>query len=327
MKTYYIASGYTIKKDEADVVLFNVDNGCIKILNQYFFGNNPSFVQWHRKLLYVCFEKNDGAKISAFSLNSHTLELEEKASIEFNGCGACHFMIFNHLIYVSCYYSGNLFVISEDLSEVIQKIEGEPGKSHFHWSDVDKKNELLFVSDLGKDEILVFSLKNRKKLVLAYKIKCSEGSGPRQVKVMLPGQLLVVNENDNLWKYIKYTLHGICKEGPDIVCSMKTSSNYPSMAAVYGEKLLCVANRGSQTISVFSAQTMQFVFEDKCYCEWPRYMYIDSYNYLWVTGQKSNEVVCLKLSENNKKMLFKQAILLQGASCIVEIEGEKKEVW
>ena len=54
---------------------------------------------------------------------------------------------------------------------------------------------------------------------------------------------------------------------------------------------------------------------------------IDSYNYLWVTGQKSNEVVCLKLSENNKKMLFKQAILLQGASCIVEIEGEKKEVW
>ena len=114
MKTYYIASGYTIKKDEADVVLFNVDNGCIKILNQYFFGNNPSFVQWHRKLLYVCFEKNDGAKISAFSLNSHTLELEEKASIEFNGCGACHFMIFNHLIYVSCYYSGNLFVISED---------------------------------------------------------------------------------------------------------------------------------------------------------------------------------------------------------------------
>ena len=72
--------------------------------------------------------------------------------------------------------------------------------------------------------------------MLAYKIKCSEGSGPRQVKVMLPGQLLVVNENDNLWKYIKYTLHGICKEGPDIVCSMKTSSNYPSMAAVYGEK-------------------------------------------------------------------------------------------
>ena len=54
----------------------------------------------------------------------------------------------------------------------------------------------------------------------------------------------------------------------------------------------------------FSAQTMQFVFEDKGYCEWPRYMYIDSYNYLWVTGQKSNEVVCLKLSENNKKMLF-----------------------
>ena len=72
---------------------------------------------------------------------------------------------------------------------------------------------------------------------------------------------------------------------------------------------------------------MQFVFEHKRYCEWPRYMYIDSYNYLWVTGQKSNEVVCLKLSENNKKMLFKQAILLQGASCIVEIEGEKKEVW
>lgn len=67
------------------------------------------------------------------------MELEEKASIEFNGYGACHFMIFNHLIYVSCYHSGNLFVINEDLSEVIQEIDGEPGKSHFHWSDVDKR--------------------------------------------------------------------------------------------------------------------------------------------------------------------------------------------
>ena len=66
MKTYYIASGYTIKKDEADVVLFNVDNGCIKILNQYFFGNNPSFVQWHRKLLYVCFEKTMVQKLVLF---------------------------------------------------------------------------------------------------------------------------------------------------------------------------------------------------------------------------------------------------------------------
>ena len=134
-----------------------------KNIKSIFFWNNPSFVQWHRKLLYVCFEKNDGAKISAFSLNSHTLELEEKASIEFNGCGACHFMIFNHLIYVSCYYSGNLFVISEDLSEVIQKIEGEPAKSHFHWSDRTKRMSYFLFLIWEKNDIFVFSLKKYKK--------------------------------------------------------------------------------------------------------------------------------------------------------------------
>jgi 6-phosphogluconolactonase len=273
--------------------------------------------------VYAVHELNEGkGKVSAFAFDktSGALSLlNEKPS---HGDDPCHITTDkdNKHVFVSNYSGGSLavFPIQKDgsLGDAVQTEiykangtkKGRQEKSHAHSAVLSPKEDYLFVSDLGNNEVLAYKYSDDEKtpLFMANVTKSPEGSGPRHF-VFHPNKDFAYSVQELTCSITAYNY----KDGK--LNSLQNISTLPpdhkgekSSADIHispDGKFLYASNRwDAHSIAMFSIGkdgTLSSIGWQPTLGKTPRNFVIDpTGNFLLAANQESDEVVVFR---RNKK--------------------------
>ncbi|GGO81795.1 lactonase family protein [Nonomuraea cavernae] len=164
-------------------------------------------------------------------------------------------------------------------------------------------DDLLYVSDLGTDEIRRYTLDGTP----LESLRLDPGTGPRHL-AFAGSRLYVVGELDGIVTLID----GESRQGTP--ASRREVVNQPSHLAV-ANGLVYVANRGPDTISVLRADDLSPVAEVPSGGEWPRHFAIDG-DRLYVANQRSDSVTVFALEDGVPEPTG-QAYEVRSPSCVL----------
>eukprot|EP01125_Pyxidicula_operculata_P014060 TRINITY_DN465_c2_g1_i1.p1 TRINITY_DN465_c2_g1~~TRINITY_DN465_c2_g1_i1.p1 ORF type:complete len:360 (+),score=54.81 TRINITY_DN465_c2_g1_i1:151-1230(+) len=256
----------------------NVDDFSIKTLDPAFFeaGVNPTYLCHHpnKKFLYVVCEKyGDKSEVVSFSIDESGNT--KKINLRYAEEGACHVVADSagKFLFVSNYGDGKVSVypINDDgsLGESTETIEhhgtgpntARQERAHCHQVVFDKKEKFAFISDLGKDQVVVYSYSNGKLLPTDKSLSVKGGRGPRHF-IFHPSMKFayVVNELSSTVEVCDYN------EETGVLTSKAEVSTLPSgtegldnscsaIRVTNNGDFLFVSNRGHNSIAVFKVGT------------------------------------------------------------------------
>ena len=177
--------------------------------------------------------------------------------------------------------------------------------SHAHQVVFD--GDLLYVTDLGTDEIRCYDLDG----VSVGDVVLAPGSGPRHLVV-----------SGDIW-YITGELDGTVTridrttgQATSVPASAIEGLNYPSHLELVGD-LLFVGNRGPNTIAVFRAADLSMVAEVPSGGEWPRHFAVEG-DRLYVANQNSGTLAVLPLKEGLPAPAV-QTLAVQTPTCVLTL--------
>lgn len=297
--------------------------------------NNPSFltISANKKYLYAVSEVDNLAENQSGEVSS--FRIEKKGSLNLinqvltHGANPCHVSLSpdGKKMVASNYSGGNisLFNVLSDgsLSDMVQRIQhegsgpmkGRQGEPHAHFSKFDTTGKLLFVADLGIDELKIYQVgagiapltPNAQPFV-----KLAPGSGPRHFEFSEDGNFIyVINElNSTITVLIKYG--GVWKEIQTIKTIPKDFKGESWCADIHlsaNGRFVYGSNRGHNSISVFTRnQTsgrLELIQTIPVEGNWPRNFTIDpTGKFLLVANQKSNDITVFKVDELTGKLKY-----------------------
>lgn len=267
--------------------------------------SSPSYLIRHpdRPLLYAISEGSPG-QVSALTIADDG-RLTLLNTVPSGDDGGCHLCIdpSGAFVVVAHYGSGSVAAlgINDDgsLSEAADLMSftgsgpdaDRQDAPHAH--QVVRDGDLILVTDLGTDQIQVLTVDERGKIhQYADPIQLPAGSGPRHL-VIVDDHLVVACElSATLWVAPR-TGRG-WGSGVTLPCSESESTEriYPSAIVADGERIF-VANRGSDTVAVFSldpaAHILTQVAEFDTAGSWPRDLVLSD-NHAWVANQTSDVI-------------------------------------
>jgi 6-phosphogluconolactonase len=298
-------------------------------------SNNPSFltISGDKKYLYAVGEvdnldENHSGGVSAFKIEK-TGQLILLNHVLTDGANPCHVCLSpdGKKLVASNYTGGNisLFNVMPDgrLSELMQKIQhvgsgpfpGRQTEPHAHSAKFDASGKLLFVADLGIDELKIYNfLSGDKPLtpnVQAF-VKFAPGSGPRHFEFSADGNYIyVINElSSTITVLMKYG--GIWKDVQTIKTLPKGFLGESWAADIHlsdDNRFVYGSNRGHNSIAVFKRDPisgkLEMIQTISVEGTWPRNFTIDpTGRFLLVANQRSNNITVFKVDEISGKLTF-----------------------
>lgn len=173
--------------------------------------------------------------------------------------------------------------------------------------------DLLYVSDLGTDEIRRYTLDGRP----LEPIRLPPGTGPRHLAFSGPGPdavLYVAGELDGTVTRLANALPGA--EALRVPASASGGDNLPSHLELAGD-LVYVANRGPDTIAVLRAGDLSRVAEVPSGGSWPRHFALDGER-MYVANQHSGGVAVLTLAGGVPEATG-EAYGVESPSCVLPV--------
>jgi len=316
------------------VYSFNDHTGKLKDLKIPAVSNNPSFltISKDKKHLYAVNELADSefdksASVSSFSILKKG-ELHLQNQVLTHGDHPCHVSLSpdGKRLIASNYTGGSISVFDVladgTLSDMVQRIlhEGHstfPGRQnepHAHSAKFDPAGKLLYVADLGIDELKIYQLSPDKLFIPGgpSSIKMTPGSGPRHFVFSADGNFIyVINElSSTITVLIKYG--GVWKEIQTIKTIPNDFKGENWCADIHmsaNGSFLYGSNRGNNSISVFSRDKvsgkMELIQTIPVNGNWPRNFTIDpSGRFLLSANERSNDITVFKIDELTGKLKY-----------------------
>ncbi|MDE7330753.1 MAG: lactonase family protein [Lachnospiraceae bacterium] len=329
MGHYYLASGYSHGQKD-DLILFRVSgSGKMEIISACRQGDSPSFLCTMGKKIYAVSEQPAYAAVTAYILQKGKLAPVKR--IEFAGAGLCHLYAGEKVLYASCYGSGHMYVLDDQLRDILYCHDGRKGfkgmASRMHWTVMPDRNTLL-AADCGSSRVYVYSLRDGVPYGSVGEIPLKEGSGPRQILFDRKTEsAVIVNEQEGtllfaksrFWEQKTGNFPGELAESIPTT-QRRSSGNYPGGACINSRGELFVANRGENTIGMFRlGGRCSYLGEWDCSGIWPRYLHAAEENLLFAACERSGQVN--SFLQRDGRLLLADSIPLSGAACVVPCRG------
>ncbi len=273
---------------------------------------SPSFVCQQDGYLFTVTEHDDYAVIYLYGQKEQGYELLDQKRIE--GGALCHITYSpkNKALFGACYGGGVLFSVrvEEDrFGELLHhEIQGEHAAlTRVHCVLLNQGEDRLITVNIALDRILIYEIKDGY-LSLKRSVKAPSGSGPRHAIFSQDETLLyVITEYSN--EILLYDLH----QGDQLLQRISTlseqfqgTSNCSTLCFSRNYKYLYAANRGADTIAIFSVVQdgkLKYLEEFSCAGKHPRHMILSQDgSKLLVCNQHSNQLVCFLLDPEEGKM-------------------------
>ncbi len=291
--------------------------------------SNPSYlaISPNQKYVYAVNENADSTKftvtghVAAFSFDKITGKLNFINKQESGGKHPCYVSIdkTGKWVIVGNYSSGSLAVLpvrsngSLDSSVQVIKHEGSSVNSerqeapHVHATVLNKNNKILYVPDLGLDEVMLYNLDNKtgklKEFVPPF-VATEPGAGPRHIDIHpngkyaylmeeLTGSVSVYEIEKNGYLSLVQNISGLPRDFEGAIGSADIH------VSPDGKFLYC-SNRGeSNTIGIFSINKsngqLEWIDHQSTLGKTPRNFNFDpTGNFLLVANQNSDEIVVFK---------------------------------
>jgi 6-phosphogluconolactonase len=301
---------------------FNPGNGNLKHVSSFNAGTDPSYFCFSKKykMIYVINEVSDfmnakGGGLTTIQYDGNFNNLRKTGEMAVPNGGPCYISISpdNDFLLIANYGGGSVAVIRLDSLGIPISVtdsilfNGDGGKSsHAHMISFDPRGERVYLTDLGLDRIMIYSLdKTTGKLVEFSKngIKVPEGTGPRHFVFNSAGtQLYLMGElNSTITVFETDKKEGL--KHLQTISSLRGGTDLKNASAdIHIGKtgdFLYASNRGENTIAIFriksNGQLMPAGYAD-CGGNWPRNFVVDpSGKYLLVGNQKSGDIAVFKI--------------------------------
>ncbi|MGQ9619608.1 MAG: lactonase family protein [Bacteroidales bacterium] len=326
-KTKLLYAGRFTKGDEKGLYVFNFNlkSGSLKLKSQEDAGTSPSFFcfGYDKSLLYVInevmeFKGSFGGGLTALKINPETGKVMEKLNeMIIPYAGPCYISLSadgGHIL-IANYPNGSVVVvrldndgIPDEITDTILYVKEEPDRSHAHMIKHDPAGKYIYVTDLGLDRIVIYTLDTLKgELIQAEDgiVELPQGSGPRHLTFNKDGSVMyVINELGST-----ITVFNVDRETGMLspVQTVKTISddyienNYCAEIALgMDERFLYGSNRGENTIVVFKVLTegkLELAGRVPCGGSWPRnFVIYPEGDFLLVGNQKSGNISVFRIN-------------------------------
>lgn len=330
----YVGTYTKGKADGIFVYSFNIHSGKLTDLKTPAVANNPSFltISENKRYLYAVSEisdpEADGGWVCSFRIEKEG-KLTPINQVATHGADPCHVTLSpDNKKLVACNYSGgsiSLFNVLPDgsLSDLVQKVQHvgsgpfpvRQTEPHAHSSRFDEKGKLLYVADLGIDEVKMYSVTSGDNPLLPDPqppINLVKGSGPRHLEFSADGNFIyVINElNSTITVLIKYG--GIWKEIQSIKTLPKgfTGENWCADIHLSQDgRFVYGSNRGHNSISVFKRNKisgkLEMIQTISVEGNWPRNFTIDpTGRFVLVANERSNDITVFKIDDTSGKLTY-----------------------
>lgn len=334
-----LAGRYTDPEGEDGICRLKLADNRLIITDAVSAGINPSYIIIADGLLYAANEIESECRISISTLSKEGLKAFEidndsKVFMHAPGSGVCHLSYDKKtgLLFASCYGSGHIHCFNTHTRSLsCSFLPKDSHNSHAHNTAISDDGKWLFATDLGKDEIHVFTMEDiiDKRMEPVYTYKLSPGTGPRQIITGLSdNRIICINElSSSVMIFSVDERNGrLYPEHMEASTRKMTSDNknYPGTAALSkGGKYLIVPNRGADTLALFEIGKNEIIwrYECDCYGNWPRYVaFTEDYEFLLVANQKSGNVALFAYREESETPLkLLDSIAIKDVSCIIAL--------
>lgn len=245
---------------------------------------DPSFVLWSAdgSMLYAVLEAAP-TRVVALRVSEQGYEADIVADLELEGSGGCH-LAFGRMprtLVISDYGSGSVETVRLDADgipvELIDRDDhhdsGDGHEPHPHQVVALPGTELLAVPDLGLDRVFLYRQDSGGMIGLAGEIPLARGSGPRHLAADHESGLLFIScersgklatagrqevpaqpATPQLLRGAphRWTVHSLIPAS-----GSETTNDVSHLELTADESVLLIANRGPDTLSVFSLQGMR----------------------------------------------------------------------
>ncbi len=328
----------------------NLQNGQLSFDSLLVTIENPSFqaVSPDGKYVYSVSETSDkGGSVYAYAVQSDNSlkKINEQPSL---GKSACHVAVTadQSMLFVANYSSGvfTIYHLNADgsISEPVQHFEYKGSgphpnqkSSHPHQAAISPDQKYIYVSDLGTDEIHMYSIDSDSKKLVALDtpaFNLPPGSGPRHM-VFHPLKPLayVINELGNTIQAMQYN------EASGKLTSIELYSTPPEdfdgesyCADIHissDGKYLYGSNRGHNSLAIFridpSDGRLDRVGFSSVYGDWPRNFYISpDGKFVYVANQRSGNISAFNRDAGTGELNLIDSSFLgtYAPLCITEIQ-------
>lgn len=302
--------GYSSEDAGIYEVQFRPQENKFEILSTNNDSLNPVHIQIKDNYLFSANEIDEVARVSSFKINPDgSLALINR--IDGSGHGTCDITVSDDIIYAANYGSGNMFsvVFEEDgsLAEIMSSMEhiGEEPRSHS--TILARNGNFLYEANLGLDRIFCYEVYPEgilRALPIQQSVKLDDNEGPRHMTISRDGQYLyVINEYGNsIYSYKINNDNGVLEfiEKIQLVDDVEcyAADIHSSKDGMY----LYASLRGLDEIALIKVDEgrLEKVETFATGGKWPRSFRIsDDNEYMFITNQHSNNVVVLKIDQNN----------------------------
>ena len=326
----------------------NPDNGKLSEPTLAAEVQGPGFLARHPALpcLYAVGTFDQKASVVAYSIEGSTLKL--LGAVPIDDGGAAHLAVdaTGRTILTAQYGRGSVavFALNDDgsVKERTQLIRHRDGSGvrpnqnspHPHWAGFSPDNRFGFVSDLGKDQVVIYSLDAATSKITAHSSGvCPAGAGPRHMKFHPNSRwIYVLNENDVTVTVFDY----------DVEAGKMTAKQ--TQAAVPAEQLareqqfsgseihvhpngqyLYSANRGHDSITVFridpDSGRLTVIEREHIRGATPRNFNLDPRgHWLVAAGQDSHTLASFKVDQTTGELAYNHSLVRAPSPICVVID-------
>ncbi len=285
----------------------------------------PSFLAMHpsQPVLYAVSEQ-EGGVLTAF----HFGRPEPAAVVRTGGSSPCHVAVHDdgELLAVANYADGSVTLVTlgpDGLptgEPLLHKLSGsgpnEERQAGPHAHFVRFVKDEVYVADLGSDSIVRLDFTGKQLGAIAF----PPGSGPRHFTPGRPGHWFVSLELEASVRSYVEQADGVWREAGFAMASAAEGTNYPShIETSAGGSLVYVANRGPNTITVFSADEqarLTVLGEVSVQGAWPRHFALTGDD-LYVANQDGGTIVRFRIDDTGLPQDPQQLLSLDSPSCLL----------
>lgn len=224
------------------------------------------------------------------------------------GLVPCHLCSDNGETYVVNYISGNV-VKFPDGKVVCHEGKGvnlvRQDKAHTHMACFSPRKRRVFVTDLGLDTVFVYD----RNLDYVSKARVPDGYGARHLALSPDGKYVYcVNELVSSVTVFAYE-RGVLEPLDTFMCPIEYEG-VNTAAAIRLNKagnLLCISNRGENTLAFFDVEGAKLKFRQKIGCmgNFPRdFDFTPEENFIICCNQISNNLTVFSLKEGNPEFFY-----------------------
>jgi 6-phosphogluconolactonase (cycloisomerase 2 family) len=281
-------------------------------------AQSPSFLTWHPTLpvLYSVNEVEEGG-VSAWAVDGET-DLRPLGSGSTGGAHPCHLAVVpgGRYLVSTNYTSGSVAVhrlgddgeLGERTDLLVHDGAGPDPKrqerAHAHMASPNPGGGAVLVVDLGTDAVYRYQLEaaTGRLVPIGPRIHVRAGSGPRHLARHPDGRrAYLVGELDaTVTRYDIDGLAGVLHERGRMATTRLTGAQPSEIAVGADGRFLYVANRGTDTVSVFAldGDELAYLAEVPTGGRWPRHFALVG-EHLYVANERSHAVVGFHLDRDS----------------------------